>query len=145
MSSEVDELEAIEKRRAERRDETAKKRKAQLVVDMTALDELEEEHGFEGVARLNTDRFVDGLPTMVVVRAPKGVEYKRFTQQVRNAQGKHTKMGEAQDALAELVWLYPSDDELKKQMKEAFPGLLSSVAVAAVGLADLKEQEEGKG
>ena len=69
--------EAIEKARLDR-EEAARKEdalKAELleIENLEALEKLEKEYGAERVARIDIP---DGR--MVVVRAPKGIEFKRY-------------------------------------------------------------------
>lgn len=144
-TEELDPIATIERRREEGRAKHEKKRLEQYATDLEALADLEDEHGCDAVASLTTDRFVEGLPTMVVIKAPDGKAYKKFVDQIRLAQGKAKKIGEAQDDLADYVWLYPSDKEKREEMKQKFPGTLASIVIVATKLADLREREEGKG
>lgn len=138
-------IEEIESRRAARKAAVAESRAAQYAKDLEALDSLEVEHGDGCVASLEVDKFVDGLPTMIVIRTPSQDQYKRFCQQVRRAAGNLEARGAAQDLLAESCWVYPSTPDDRKRMLAAFPGVLTSVAVRAAKLAEFRADDEGKG
>ncbi len=141
----ADTLEEIEARRAKRKAAAAEQRAEQRRTDMSALDALEVEHGDGCVMSLDTERFVPGIPTLVVVKTPSGELYKRFCQQVRKAGENKEARGLAQDLLAKSCWIYPSEDAERAAMLEAFPGTLVSITIEAAKLAELKTDAEGKG
>lgn len=141
-----DELAAIEVRRAARKAATAEARDEQFIVDMKALDALEETHGETCVKALHVNGFVRGLPTLVVVKSPGGTSYyKRFQEQIRAAKGNKQLEGSAQDMLARSSIAYPSDDTAQKAMLDAFPNMLNDVALAAVEFVRLEGENEKKG
>lgn len=139
--------EEIEKRRTERRAALAQDKEEQALIDLEAYDTLEVEHGDGNVASLEVERFVKGQPTIVVFRAPSGIQYKRFADQVGKAQEKNDvgARRKAQDLLAESCWVYPAEPEARKSMLEEFPGLLISIAIHAAKLVEANRAEEGKG
>jgi len=140
-------IEAVEKRRAERKVELAKEREAQEATDLEAIDALEMEHGAGGVARLDLERFAKGLPTCVALRTPDPAQYKRFVDQVGKAVEKNNQGArrDAQDLFAKSCWAYPAEQEARDRMLEQFPGLLVSIAIRAAQLVEAKAAEEGKG
>lgn len=139
------ELARIDAARAERRAEHAEARKKQLVIDRAALLSLEDEHGFDSVSALSMSRYVDGLPTLVVVRAPTSAEYKRYVQMVRRTKSDDNEgKAKAQELLAESCWVYPQRDQ-QQAVREAFPGVLLSIVLEVTRMAELQNEAEGKG
>lgn len=139
-------LEALEKRRAERKGDTAKARREQLVIDLEALDALEVEHGESCLRTLEVAGFVKGLPTMVIVKSPGGTAfYKRYQDKARRAGKNAEAIGAAQDELAISCIVYPADPAVKKAMFEAFPGTVPSAAVEVIRFAELRSEDEKKG
>lgn len=139
-------LEEIEKRRAERKSALAVKKEEQKVKDLEALDALEIEHGDGSVCALQVEGYREGIPTMVVLKAPSQVEYKRFTDMIARASVKNSTSArvDAQHLIGKTCWLYPEKEEQTK-MLEAFPGLLLAIALKATQLAEATQVEEGKG
>ncbi len=138
-------LEEIQASRAARKDRVAVARAAQAVVDEDALDKAEEEHGEGCVASLEVSKYVEGQPTIAIIKAPSADYYKRFCTMVRKAGSNLEARGAAQDLLANSCWVYPSDEAARKSMLAAFPGLLVSVAIQAAKLGELEAAEQGKG
>ena len=140
-------IEAVEKRRAERKAELAKEREMQEATDLEAFDALEMEHGSGSVARLDLERFAKGLPTCVALKTPDPAQYKRFVDQVGKAVEKNNQAArrDALDLFAKSCWVYPAKQEDQDKMLEQFPGLLTSMAVRAAQLVEAKAADEGKG
>lgn len=140
-------IEEIEKRRAERKAATQRARDDQYAKDLEALDELEASHGDENVSRLAVNGFRPGLPTFVVVRVPTDVEYKRFSQTVRRAKDNNEAKAQAVEQLGAVCLVYPSkdDEETRKALLSAFPGIIPSAGVEATRLAEAQRETEGKG
>lgn len=134
----------IENRRAERKAAAAKAREEQYAKDLEAIDAMEIESG-EELATLKVANYKPGLPSLVGVKAPSEAYYKRFAQMIRKSGQNLEARAHAQDLLADSCWVYPKDDDQRKAMKEAFPGVLVSIAVKAAELAELNADEEGKG
>ncbi len=134
----------IEARRAERKAAAAKAREEQYAKDLEAIDALEVESG-EEITTLKVNAHKPGLPTLVGVKAPNETYYKRFAQMVRKAGQNLEARAHAQDLLAESCWAWPSEADTRKAMREAYPGVLVSIAVKAAELAELAADEEGKG
>jgi len=144
VSDAASKIAEIEARRNARKAALSSDREEQFAKDLEALDALEVEHGDGVVARLDVDHFVKGHPTFVVVRAPTGIQYKRFADMVTRAGEQATKRREATDMLAQSCWLYP-DEAQRKEMLEHFPGLLPAISLRAMQLAEAKAADEGKG
>ena len=135
--------EEYEARKAARKASADEARKAQLAIDLDALFALEEEHGDGMVKRLDLSAYFEGLPTLVAVRAPKPVEYKRFRDMIRKAKDKEAQ-GKAADLLGTVCRAYPDADTYAKIL-ERFPGVQDTVFKAAAELGDATIADEGKG
>jgi hypothetical protein len=133
-------IEEIEARRAERRARESEERDAQYALDLEALDAAEEEHGHSRVAHLAVP-FEPGLPTMVICRAPRPVELKRYKDALRKDRA---DMVAATDQLAVVCRIYP-DRDIWERLLERRPGLLTQLGGVAAKLALGVEAEEGKG
>jgi len=137
-------VEEIEERRAQRKAASNKARAEQYAVDLAAVDELETKNGYELNISLRVSNFVPGAPSLVGVRTPSALEYKRFSQQLDRAGNADGKM-QSHEQLAKACWVYPEDDDARKAMANANPGLLAGVGNVAVKLAEMETVEEGKG
>jgi len=136
-------LEEIEARRAERKAALDDQRKAQLAEDLEALDALEVEHGDANVARVNVP-YTPGLPTFVVVRAPKAAEFKRYKERIKSRRdGTPGDPVFAADELGECTRVYP-DKETFSKMLEARPGLTTPMGVASSNMGTGRADESGK-
>ena len=145
--------EDLEKKLQDRRDARASREEAQYEVDLEARIELEDEHG--QLTAVKVSRFVDGQPTIALVRTPTSSEYKRFKDLVHRAVGmknETTKKTEAIDQIAKSCWVYPAPrandgepSDAQAEMLESFPGLLTPIANVAIALAEGKSEDEGKG
>lgn len=125
----------LEEKRAGRKAATEKARKAQYALDLAKVDELEETHGSDRVRVLNTPSFVSGLPTLVVVKTPSELHFKRFRQICRKHAEEPEKIGEAKDQLASVCLGYP-DGETYARMKQAWPSIHDSVGNAAIKMGE---------
>jgi len=139
------EIEELEKARADAAESLAKEEKAQYVVDLKARIALEEKHG--PIAAVKVTRYVRGFPTRAFVKTPGSAEYGRYKKMTYQAHDRKSidQVRVAGDTLAESSWVYPETKEERDAMLEAFPGLLSSILIAATALAEGKAEEEGKG
>lgn len=137
--------EELEAKLAERRAARAAAEAAQYETDLEARLALEDEHG--EVAAVKVPRFVAGHPTRAFVRAPSTLEYERYKARVYKAIDKKSvdQQRDAGEQLARACWVYPATDEARKSMLDAFPGMLSSIQIAATALAEGKAEDEGKG
>lgn len=139
-------LEMIQERREALKEKHRKAEAAQAEIDLSALADAEEEHGYGSVESLPVKDFVAGCPTMAIVKSPGGTPfYKKYTDQVRNARGDAMKVGKAQEVLGESCMVYPPPGEVRDRMLAAFPGLYVSCAVRAVKFAELDAETEKKG
>lgn len=140
-----DTIEAIEERRAARRAAADGARKAQYAIDLGELDSLEEKHGADHVKALHVPVFVDGLPTMAIVKSPAGTSfYKRFADQVRAAKGNQQMINAAGELLARSCLVYPAAEQLPA-MLDAFPNLLNDACNAAASFVQMQSEAEKKG
>lgn len=139
-------VEEIEARRSARKAALAEQERAQLAIDLAALDDLEVAHGDSNVARLDVP-YTPGLPTMAVVRVPKPAEVKRYRARLKE---KNPDPQAAADEIGASTRVYPprppdETPDVFDAMCEARPGLVGQLGVAAMGLAVAREHDEGKG
>lgn len=134
--AQIAELEAT---RAERKAAVAAARAEQYAKDLIEVNRIEEEHGDGRVAIMKMPSFRDGLPTLVIVRTPQPLVYKRFRQQITNASDDAPRRAEAMELLATSCIVYP-DKETYAKMREAWPAIHDGAGVEAVKLG----QQEGK-
>lgn len=138
-------VEELEEQLAKRRAARAELETEQRAKDLGAQIELEEEH--DALAVVKVAKFVPGQPTMALVKTPTPAAYKRYVDTVGRAVDKKTTslQREAQEQLARSSWVYPAEDEARKSMLATFPGLLTSIGLAASALAEGRAEAEGKG
>lgn len=126
----------------------------QLAKDLERLDQLEEEHGYERVVRVNLNGWQPGhgAATFVVARLPMTSEivYKKFQQQiqipVKSAQDAK-RADQASDQLGEACMVYPdrkTEPELYKATTELAAGIIGHLAAEVVRAVQGKAAEEGK-
>lgn len=138
----------IEKIRADRAAQTDKLRKAQRLIDMRALVELECQHGDTNIDKVPVP-FVPGLPTMVIVRTANKAELSKYRHEAKPKKQDDaitSRMADAGEVIADLEngpMIYPDRATFVK-ICEARPGVKASVGGAAVRLATSHEQDEGK-
>jgi hypothetical protein len=158
--STVDEqIEALNERRAKGKEAHDTAWKTQHVVDLAALADLEDEHGYDRLVRVELRGWKadSGAATMAVAKRARKSDklYKRFVDMVRRSKkGEKIDEGEVEKAgnlLANSCLVYPAPPEkgadggAYEATLELFPGLLTSVANAIVVAAMGKAEEEGKG
>src|SRR5689334_5561321 len=115
-------LEEIEAARAARKAANADAGKAQLAVDLAAINELEIKHGDENIAS-DVVAYSPDLPCMWAVRTPTDAEVKRFRARVKP--GKDGITGDGIAAAIELgsaCRVYP-DAEAYRKLLAARPGI----------------------
>ncbi len=146
----VSSVEELEKKLEDNRKARADLEEEQYVKDLTARIDLEEEHGT--IAAVKVARFRPGQPTMALLRTPTSSEYKRYKDLIHRAVDKKNVAGqqEAADQLGKSCWVYPARaekgaDDAQTAMLDAFPGLLTSIAMASAALAEGKTEGVGKG
>lgn len=133
-------LEEIQERRAARKAALKEKEDAQLVIDLEAIDALEQDLGDGNVETVRA-RYVEGLPVLVAVKTPSKTRLKVYKDRLREAKPNPTKAAE-EIGLACLV--YP-DKETFASLDEARPGMSTEVGLAALKLATSREAAEGEG
>lgn len=142
---------AAQAKRAALQAQTEEAYQEQLASDLEALADIEAEHGFDRVARVNLGGWVPdvGLPTLVAVRVPRSSEvvYKKFEQQINgHKEGSPQRLTAQHDlGLACLVYPPKTDEAARKAVLEYAPGILSAAAFEVVKRAQGNAAEEGKG
>jgi hypothetical protein len=137
-------LEQIEAKREARKAQAETDRKAQLAIDLEAIDALECEYGDSNVAMVEVT-YLPGLPVLVACRTPKGPEIKRYRDRVKDkGNGKSGDPIAAAIELAAVCRVYPPK-EAYDLILEARPGIDTQIGVEALKLASGKAASEGKG
>jgi hypothetical protein len=139
-------IEEIEVRRAARKEGIAKARREQYEKDIVEVDKLEVEFGDDRVSVLETSSFVQGLPTVVVVKTPAEDYFKRYRHKARKARKQNgtvdtLAMGDAADELAECCIVYPADKETYARMKTEWPSIHDNAIAEAVRLGEAKGKD----
>ena len=132
---------AIEAKRGARKSDVDSREDEQYVTDLEAVDALEVEHGDRNVAVLRVN-YVEGLPVLVAVRAPRDPEVKRVRARVKS-EDKDQAVAAAQE-LGESCVIYPARDVLA-QIAKARGNLLIDCGTKALSLVVAKSADEGKG
>jgi hypothetical protein len=124
----------------------------QQAADIEALVELEEEHGFDRVLRIDIGGWkpASGAATMVAARVPMGSEkvYKRFQETVAKAKPQSTTTLTAATVLGESCLIYPPKSDAKDLYEatlELAPGILVHVGQQIAKAVEGKAEEEKKG
>jgi len=137
-------IEEIQARRDAMRAALAAKEQEQKAIDLEALADAEEEHGFGCVEPLHVRGYKEGIPTFAIIKSPGGTAYyRRYLDQLRNAK-KESEKGKAQELLGESCVIYPPKGEARDAMLSAVPGLYVCAAIAACKLAELVAEDEKK-
>lgn len=135
-------IEELNAKRAALRAEHESAEQAQAEIDLAALIDAEQEHGFGSVTSLKVRAYRKGLPTLVVVRSPGGTPfYRKYLDETSNAKS-DMKKRDALLALGVSCLVYPPKGDLRDKMLEAFPGLSLSAGIAATKLAELEVESE---
>lgn len=136
----------IQEERAKRRKDLEKAEEAQNATDLEALNTLEIEHGDGMVRAVKVPTFMRGLPRRVFFKAPTTPQYQRYTDTYGRATTKQSPAGQraALELLGKSCWLYPTNQEQREALVEAFPGLEVSVGLAAAKLGEAEQENEGK-
>ena len=137
VQSKIDE---IELRRAARRERAKEARAAQYLIDVAAVEELEEEYGEDNLVKLSIP-LTPGLPVLIVGRKPKASELKRYRARMK---GKNPDPVAASEELATIVRVYPSA-ELYAKILEERPGVHVQLGVLSLELSVAQNETEGKG
>lgn len=145
----ADRIAELEARRAKRRADHEKAFAEQQLVDLEALDLLEEEHGWARVLRIDLEgwRAGSGSTTMVVCRVPVGsdVVVKKFMQQVHAKDAKPAQVVAAEEELGNATIVYPEKgSDAYVATVEMAPAVLGHVAAQVVKVVQGRAAEEGK-
>jgi hypothetical protein len=120
----------------------------QQATDLEALVELEDEHGFDRVVRIDLTGWRPGVgaATMVVARVPLNSEkvFKRFEDTVSKKDSK-TSTNDAGITLARACLVYPADKALLDATMELAPGVLSHLGLQLIKAVQGSAEEEKKG
>lgn len=139
-------IEEIQRKRDERREAIQRAKEEQFAKDLEVLASLEEEHGHDAVVRLDMERFVEGQPTFVVIKAPSRAAYKRFQDTMAIAEkGRGQKPLEVHEQFARACWVYPAERAEQEALLESFPGVSLSMSIRAQRFAEARVVDEGKG
>lgn len=141
----------IQAKRDALRAKEAEAHEEQELVDLEILADLEAEHGYERVKRIDIGGWKPGCgaATMVIARIPLASEsyFKRFEMDVSKAKpGSDAVLG-AHHQLARVCLVYPTKDKHKDLHEATFelaPGLLSHIAHVIVKAVQGKADEEKK-
>lgn len=141
-------MEELEARRQKLREAHAAAHHEQELVDLARVIDLEEEHGFDRILRINLRGWKadSGATTLVVARIPQGRDgfVKRFEETVSKPKSENLK---ALHMLAVSCIVYPSPKD-EKELYEATlnlaPGMLSNVGHAVIEAVQGKVEEEKK-
>lgn len=143
---------SVEARRQKLREGHAAAHAEQLAIDMEALVELEAEHGFDQILRIDLSAWKAGVgaATMVAARVPLASEsvFRRFEQTVSKAKSGTSSAHDASQTLARSCLVYPSEKsapELYAATMELAPGVLSHLALQVVKAVQGNAEEEKKG
>lgn len=130
----------IEAKRAARKEAIASARAAQYAKDLVQIDAIEVEHGDDRVSVLKTPSFVEGLPTVVVVKTPARDVFKRYRQMVRRAGQKYEAIGTARDMMAAECVAYPDKDTYER-MQDSWPSIHDNVGTEAAKLGEAEGKD----
>lgn len=151
MSDEIKEtrLQAIERRRAERRAEAELLVEEQAATDLEAIDALEAQHGCDRVKVLVLPFVAEGLPVRVAVRVPEPREIKRFRDSVKpKRDGRNNEVpgdqAAAAEALGTVTTIYPERDVLDT-LCEKLPALRFQLGQCAINLSAARDEAAGNG
>ena len=140
-------VQALRDARAARKAELRAKRDEQEARDLEAIDALEVEHGDDSIdASLRVKAWRAGLPFMLAARRANPNEVKRYQARVRP-----NKQGDAPDTAAAAIeagkscMVYPPrDSELRSELETLGDGIFAALGVAAINLASVEAEAEGK-
>lgn len=141
-------IEARQARRKALRAALEEQRKAQLLEDLDAIENLEVELGPANIETLETV-YTTGIPALVAVRNPKKAEIDRYQDSIKpETKGQKIVVGDIAKAQAQLggaCLVYPPrDSELHKQLLELRPAIKVQAGQAALAIAEARREAEGK-
>lgn len=122
----------------------------QQATDLEALFELETEHGFDRVVRIDLNGWKPGAgaATMVVVVVPTGTDksYLRFQETAAKAKPQSTTVMNAATLLASVCMVYPAPkSDLLAATLELAPGIMVHAGQQIAKVVEGKAEEEKKG
>lgn len=126
-------LKAAEERRAVRKRNNQEAIDAQRAVDIIALDDAEVAYG-DGKVRGCDFEYIEGLPTIAVMKAPAPILIARYRSTVRPRKGEAGDTVTAAEALAIECLVYP-DSETFERMCEQRPSFKAFCGLRALELA----------
>jgi hypothetical protein len=142
---------AIQKRRETRAEKESLAHARQEVIDLTRIDELEEEHGDKRVAAAPLNGWTPGVGavTRIAVVVPKRSDrvYQRFQQQVIRFRKDEVKTIAAIEQLARMVLAYPHPERDKDAFDATYelaPVMMNTAATMAQTLADADDKADAK-
>ncbi len=149
-ASAADRIAAAQARRATQKAAEAEAHADQLADDLEALADLEGEHGYDRVLRIDLRGWKPGAgsATMVVARIPLKREdlFKRFEQSAARAKSGTDDALKALHQLAESCVVYPArKGDLYAGTLELAPGILSNIGLQLVQHVQGAAEEEKKG
>jgi hypothetical protein len=136
-------IEAKRKAHAARAEEAA-------IKDWEAFEAACEAHGYDAVKRLCLPRYVDGLPTFLVVRSAPADHLRIFRSHSLKARKDKGGMPDLSTIDRELASLgracivYPDADAIEA-IKAEFPSVEKDAGVIAKDMSQAEAEEEGKG
>lgn len=124
----------------------------QQAIDLEALIDIEAEHGFERVVRIDIGGWKPGAgaATMVVARVPTKAEkaVRRYEETVSKAKAGSTTQHDAAVTLAGFCIVYPDKDSAKDLYDatlELAAGVMAHVGVQVMRVVQGNAEEEKKG
>lgn len=136
-------LEAVERKRRERKAALKEQYDAQRAIDLAALDGAEVEHGDANVTAVDVP-FEPGRVTLAIVKCPREAVLKRFRARTQEDQKANAIPASEEVADTSGIVLYPTGAELAA-LYAARPALKVQLGAAAMSLTAGKAQAEGKG
>lgn len=137
----------IETRRKARQDAADGKRLEQEVIDMAAIEELEERLGVEGFVFVRLNSHAPGFPTLAAARNATSPELKKYRAAVdvvtKDQQTRVKNTTEAAESLARATLEYP-DPKVFAELCELRGGLAANLGQAVVERAQAKTASEAK-
>lgn len=135
-------LEALHASRANRKAKLHKSSEAQRLIDLTAIDALEEEHGDSNVSYIEI-KHVPGLPILAACKCPSPVIVKKYRSDVKERKGRQADHVKAAEDVGHVCLIYP-DQEVFAEMCAARAGIKVALGVKALKLSNDVETEDLK-
>ena len=128
----------------------ADRSEAAAVQDWTAYEAACETHGYDAVKRLILPRYVEGLPTFVIIKAAPADHMRIFRSKALKARKDKGGMPDLSTIDRELRDLgracivYPDADGIEA-IKAEFPTVEKDAGVIAKAMSEAEAAEEGNG